>query len=148
MILQLSPPEHFSWIAERASVIVGPAFRAIEAIGEGGQIVGMVGFEVGLPNTNILHIAMEVPDRVPREVRRQALQMLVMAAFRTTFLGMWKKLAICHVLSTNTRSLSLVKRVGFREVYRGKDYFADGVDVVTFEMNRDEAVEHGWVPKE
>ncbi len=148
MILRPAPAEHYPWIAERASVVVGPAFRAIEAIGEQGQIVGMVGMEIAVPNTASLHIAMEEPAAVPREVRRKALRMLITAAFRTTFLGLWKQIAVAQVLSTNDRSLSLVRRVGFREVFRGKDYWAEGVDIVTFEMRRDECAAHGWIPKE
>jgi ribosomal protein S18 acetylase RimI-like enzyme len=89
----------------------------------------MAGLDGWTGNTVSMHVAC----RNPHVIRQ-----LARAAFTMAFITCGKKIALCTVKGTNDRSLRLVRGVGFREVFRGVDYFADGVDFVGHEMRRDE----------
>jgi len=126
-VRQASQPE-YSWIANKAKIAVGPEFRAICAV-DGERIVGMVGFDGWTDNLVCVHIALEAPG---------ALRALLKMAFGIAFRQTGRKIVGCTVVSSNDRSTRLVKHLGFREVFRGRNYWADGVDVVWYEMTAEE----------
>lgn len=126
MIARVAPPEHYQWIAERASLVIGPAFHAIEAI-DGDRIAGMVGFDGWTESAVAMHVALDHPV---------AFRRLLRPAFGIAFQDPSRRVAICTVLSNNARSLRLVQHVGFREVFRGRSWWSSDVDVVFFEMKR------------
>ena len=135
MNIRTAPPEHFPWIAERAGLVVGPAFTAVEAMDDKGRIHGMIGFDGFLPNSLSMSIALDNPAVFTK---------LLVPAMWWVFEGAKKNLATCAVLSTNKRSLRLVQHVGFREVFRGRNWWQQDVDLVFFEMRRTEC---RWLPK-
>lgn len=127
------PPERHPWIAERAGLSLHPAFMAIEAVDEHGNTAGAVGFDGWWAGACALHVAVDNPI---------ALRRLVTAGFGAAFddppRGFGKRAVTATVLSTNERSLRLVRKLGFRHVHTGKGYAGSGVDVEFFEMRRDE----------
>jgi hypothetical protein len=125
--VQPAPAAHYPWLAQRAHLIVGSQFRAIEAIDGAGRIVAMVGYDGWTESAVSMHVTLEYPA---------ALRRILRPAFGIPFVELGKKLVLCQVLSTNAQSLALVKGVGFRQVYRGRDWWADGVDLVFFEMRK------------
>lgn len=129
MIVRAAPPEHYGWIAERASLVPGPAFRAIEAVDEAGKIHGQVGYDGWTPNAVCMHVALEHPA---------ALRHLLRPGFGIPFCELGREVALACVLSTNARSLALVPRLGFRFAYRVRDGWRRGVDLVWFEMRRED----------
>lgn len=145
MIVQPAPTEHFAWLAERANLVPGPQFGAIEAVTDGERIVGMVGFDGWLPNAVSLHVAMEEPDRVPRELRREALRQLTRVGFGIAFNGCGRNVALATVLSSNERSIRFTESLGFRKVATLTDAWAPGVDLLIYQMRRDEC---RWLRKE
>lgn len=135
MIVRVAPPEHWCWIAERAQLLVGPGFGVVEAIedlrgAEGPvRILAQVAFDGWTSNSVSLHVAVEAPI---------ALRRLVKQCFGMAFGQFGKRVVTAMVLSTNARSLALVEHLGFREVYRGREWWAPGVDMVIFEMRRED----------
>jgi hypothetical protein len=129
MRVLIAPPQHYPWLCQRAGVTPGPEFRALEVVDDDWGIHAMAGLDGWTGNTVSMHVAC----RNPHVIRQ-----LARAAFMMAFVTCGKKLALCTVKGTNDRSLRLVRGLGFREVFRGKDYFADGVDFVGHEMRRDE----------
>jgi RimJ/RimL family protein N-acetyltransferase len=131
--VQAAPPEHHGWIAERAGLVLHPGFMALEAVDEAGRILGMVGFDGWWPGAVAMHIALEHPA---------ALRHLLRPAFGVAFdakpAGFDKATATASVLSTNERSLRLVRHLGFRHVHTGRDYAGPGVHIEFFEMRREE----------
>ena len=93
------------------------------------KIVGMVGFDGWTASSVSMHIAIDDP---------MVLRRLIKPSFGVAFYEFGKEVVTVTVLSTNTRSLKLVKGLGFREVYRGKDWVDHGVDLVIHEMRRGE----------
>jgi len=133
VIVRPAPPEHFAWLAERAHIVVNENFRAMEAI-SGYRILAMVGFDGWTPASVMLHIALSHPA---------ALRHVLVPAFRLAFdppnavvPGCGKRLINLTVLSSNTRSLALVRALGFRETHRIRGGWSKGVDIVLFEMRR------------
>jgi RimJ/RimL family protein N-acetyltransferase len=127
--VRAAPPEHLSWLASRAHLTLTPALRAREAVDETGRILGMVGFDGWLGNACQVHVALEDP-RVLRRLARDG--------FRIVFEELGYAACMAPVLGTNARSLRMVAGLGFREVHRGKDWIASGVDLVFHEMRREE----------
>ncbi len=129
MIVRAAPPEHFSWIADRAGLVPGGGFHALEAVDASGRIHGMVGFDGWTPNAVALHVAIDHPA---------ALRHLIRPSFAIAFESFGRSVVVATVLSANTKSLRLVRHLGFREVMRGRDWWAPGVDMVWHEMRREE----------
>lgn len=127
--VRAAPAEHYPWIASRAGCVLTAAFRAIEAVRSDGTIVGMVAYSEWTPNAVVMHVAIEHPA---------ALRHLLRAGFEYPFIESGRRIALCAVLSSNARSLVLVRRLGFRETHRIRDGWVEGVDIVSFEMNRSE----------
>lgn len=122
-------PEHYGWIAQRAQLVVTDGFRAIEAIDSAGRIVGMVGYDGWTPNSCAMHVAIEEPIAVRRLLR---------PGFGIPFLELQKGVVLASVLSTNAKSLQLVSGLGFRALTRMRDAWDKGVDVLLFEMRRED----------
>jgi hypothetical protein len=129
MIVRAAPPEHYGWIAQRAQLVPGPSFRAIEAVDEQGRIHGMVGYDGWTENMVCVHIALDHPG---------ALRHLIKPGFGIPFLELGRGVLVAQVLSTNERSLRLMTRLGFTYLSRVRDGWAKGVDVCLFEMRRED----------
>lgn len=138
--VQAAPPEHHPWIAERAHLALHPGFMALEAIDEGGRIIGMVGFDSWWPGAVALHVALAHPAAL-RHLIRPAAGVVFDAPPR----GFGRRAVTATVLSSNARSLHLAQSFGFRLVYVGRDYAGPGVDVHFFEMRREEC---RWIPRQ
>jgi len=126
-----APPEHYGWIAERAHLVIGDSFRAIEAL-NGDRIVAMVGYDGWTPNSCSMHMACDEPIAARRIIR---------PAFGLVFdprpKGYGLGVALGAVLSTNPQALALDLHLGFREVARLRDAFDKGVDLIILEMRRE-----------
>jgi len=129
VIVQAAPWFHFNWLLERSGAVGSDGFKAIEALGPDGRIHGMVGFDGWTMNSVCMHIALDNPA---------AFRSLVHPIFEYAFHQCNRGIALCTVRSNNTRSLRLCERVGFREAYRVRDGFEVGIDLVLFEMRREE----------
>jgi hypothetical protein len=121
------PPEHYPWIAKRASLVIGSQFRAIEAIDSNGRVHGAVGYDGWTPGAVCVHVALDHPA---------ALRHLLKPGFRIPFDEFGRKVVLATVLSSNARSLALVTSLGFIESHRIVDGWSEGVDMVLFEMRR------------
>jgi RimJ/RimL family protein N-acetyltransferase len=118
-----------TWLASRAGITVHAGLEAIKATDTAGRIVGMVGFDGWTPNALCMHIALEYPG---------ALRRLIRPGFDIAFNRLQKRLVIVTVLSTNKRSLALVRHLGFIETHRILDGWDVGAHLVIHEMRRHE----------
>ena len=126
--VSLAHPEELHWLAKRAGLTVHSGLQALKVM-KGDRIVGMVGFDGQTRTSVAIHVAVDDP---------LVLRSLIRPAFGYAFYELGKVIALAQVLSTNARSLKLVKGLGFREVCRGKDWVDHGVDMVIHEMKRGE----------
>lgn len=129
MIVTAAHPSDYDWIAQRAALVVGPQFRAIKAVDGSGRIHGMVGYDSWTQNAVSMHVAVDTPT---------ALRSLIPPAFRIPFLEFGLGVALATVLSTNTRSLALVRKLGFHEAVRLQEAWAKDVDMIIFHMRRED----------
>jgi RimJ/RimL family protein N-acetyltransferase len=49
-----------------------------------------------------------------------------------------RNILLATIMASNEKSMSLAKRLGFREVFRGRDWFTHGSDLVWLEMRRED----------
>lgn len=129
MIVRAAPAEHLSWLASRAGLYVHPGLKAIEAVDDSGRIHGMVGYDGWTKNACCAHIALDNPG---------ALRHLLKPGFGIPFIEFGFGVLLVQVVSTNTRSLKLVPKLGFRFAYRVRDGWAPGADMIWFEMRKEE----------
>jgi len=138
-----APPVSLPWLWSRVGCSYTAEFRAIVAIRDTADmenvratdIAGMVGYDLWTDNGVVMHIAIDSPA---------ALRSLIVPAFEYPFIQGKKGLAMATVRSDNQKSLELCRHVGFRETHRVKDGFEVGVDMVFFEMRKEEC---RWIGK-
>jgi len=124
--VMLAHPDDMHWLAKRAGLSLHAGLQGLKVV-KNDRIVGMVGFDGQTRTSVAIHVAVDDPF---------VLRTLIRPAFGYAFYELGKVIAIAQVLSTNARSLKLVKGLGFREVCRGKDWVDHGVDMVIHEMKR------------
>lgn len=148
--VQAAKPEHFYWLKSRTSCALEDGFRAIEVLDPHdidwcplcqswhGRIKGMTGFGGWTPNTVSMHVAMDSPF---------ALRMLAPASLFYAFRESGKKAALGLTVGDNAQALALNRKLGFKEVYRQRDGWSDGVDLVLQELRREdwEKDPRGWL---
>jgi hypothetical protein len=104
-------------------------FRGIVQLNDYMEIVAAVGYDSWTPNSVQMHIWIPRPAEMTR--------LFIQEGFRYPF-DSGKGLVIGLTPGNNAAALNFNKRVGFREVYRMKDAWEVGVDVVVQEMRKDE----------
>lgn len=129
MEVRAAPAEHFGWLLSRIGLAPGVDFKAIEAVDAKGEIRGMVGYDHWTHNSVNAHIALDSPI---------ALRSLIRAAFAYPFEQVGFGVLVCPVASDNEASMRLCRGLGFREAYRMRDGHDVGVDLVLWEMRREE----------
>lgn len=124
------PSRDLAWIAERTGAAYSVNARAIEAYDEKtGRTVGMMGYDSFTHNSAQISIALDVPA---------AWRRLARPAFEYPFLELKRGVLIALVSSANERSLHLTAHVGFRTAHKIRDAILPGVDLVLFEMRRED----------
>jgi RimJ/RimL family protein N-acetyltransferase len=120
----------FRWLCERTESNLTWKARGIECVDErDGKIVGQVAYDNPTPNACTGHIALAFPAVWRR---------LLYPTFEYPFLEADKGVLVIAVASDNARSLRLVRRCGFRVLCVVRDYVRVGIDMVQFEMRREE----------
>ena len=128
MIVRAAHPSDFAWICQRTGIAPAADMRVIEAVDDSGRTLAQIAAEGWTPNAVRLHIAVDEPI---------ALRDLLRAAAIWIFQQAGKRVAIGVVKGDHARSLRLAKRIGFREVYRVRDGWAEGVDLVALELRKE-----------
>ena len=129
MIVRAAHPSHFGWLLSRIGLALSMGMRAIEAVSETGEILGMVGYDSWMPNSVAMHFALESP---------LAGRALCGPAFSYAFEEAGKGVVLGFIPAYRQRAVSIAKRLGFREVVRFRDGWEAGVDLVSLEMRREE----------
>jgi RimJ/RimL family protein N-acetyltransferase len=104
-------------------------FKGIVQLNDYYEIVAAVGYDHWTPNSVQLHIWIPRPAEMCRTFLREG--------FRYPFEIGRKGLVVGLTPSNNAAALNFNRRVGFKEVYRMKDAWDKGVDVVVQEMRKE-----------
>lgn len=111
-------------------------FRGIALLRD-GVLVAATGYDHWTPNSVQMHVWVPHPKKLgPAFVRE---------SFRYPFEIGGRGLVVGITPSDNAAALRFNKHIGFREVYRVKDAWSEGVDMVVQEMRKDEC---RWLRKE
>lgn len=134
--VEAAPTASFSWLLERIGYAPTTDFRAIQAVTPYGRICGMVGFDHWMPNSCQMHVALDTPI---------ATRALLHPAFSYPFEEAGKTVALGFVPGSRARSLRLARSLGFTEAWRVRDGWERGVDLVAFEMRKENC---RWIRKQ
>lgn len=129
MRIRAAEQSDLEWLAQRTGWVFTQNARGVAAFDRLGRTRGVVGFDEWTPNSVRAHMAVAAPI-VWRTLARPA--------FSYPFVECNKALLLAVVNSDNARSVQLVRRFGFREVHAVKDGWERGVDLLMFQMHRDE----------
>lgn len=121
--------EDMGWLIQRTGCALTPSARGIKAVDDTGRIHGMVAYDGWTPNAVSAHMATDHPA-----VWRTLLQ----PAFAYPFEQCDKRMLLVCVNSDNDRSVQLVRRFGFREIHRVQNGWSPSVDLLMFQMHREE----------
>jgi RimJ/RimL family protein N-acetyltransferase len=132
----LRTAEEARWIAERAKVTWTEDANGIIAY-RGEEIVGAVVFEQWTHNSAALHFAIGTP----MILRHGFLEEL----FTYLFITAGRRIALGGQPSSNVRMSRFVEKLGFKEVHRIEDGFADGDDMIIYELRKEDCrfIDHG-----
>lgn len=122
-------PKDFAWLIKRTQCALTFNARGIKAVDDAGRIHGMVAYDGWTPNAVSAHMATDNPA---------AWRSLIGPAFSYPFEECGRTLLLVCVNSDNARSVQLVRRFGFRQVHAVKNGWERGVDLLFFQMHRDE----------
>ena len=139
-VVQRAPFAHRRWLQGKTNVEVGDGFVAIEAVDPSrieycyscrrahGRIVGMVGYDGWTHTACSMHVAIETPA---------AVRALLRPAFDYAFNHKQRKVVLGITPGDNAAALRFNRHLGFSQVHRVKDGWAEGIDLVVQEMRRD-----------
>ncbi|NBD11831.1 hypothetical protein [Corallococcus silvisoli] len=134
--VRAAPPEHFVWLEGRTGCVLTRGARAIEAVDAAGSIRGMVAYDNWTESAVSAHMAVESAS---------VWRTLLRPAFEYPFVQAGKQLLLGFIIASNKQSMAFVQRVGFREAHRIQDGWAAGVDLVIWQMRRQDC---RWLGKE
>lgn len=129
MSVTAGTPEALAWLCERAGCVLTPSATSVQAVDGTGRIRGVLAFDCWTLTAAQAHMAVDTPI-VWRHLLRPGFDYVFRQARRSVLLGV--------IPSSNTRSCAMARAAGLREVYRVKDGWAVGDDLVVHEMRRDE----------
>ena len=120
---------HLDWLVRRVGCARVADLRGVTVEDASGRTLGVAGLCSWTPNGAELHFALSSPT---------AIRSLAPAVAEYLFLQSERVLALARVVSSNVRSRRLVEWLGFREAHRIRGGWADGVDIILYEMRRDD----------
>ena len=125
-------PFSFQRHAEAVKRHVNPVYcedtKGIVAEQDDGRLAGVVLLDMWTLNSVQMHIGIVDPmclSKLHREVAEYV------------FLTCNRKIMIGLTPSINEKAIKLNRHFGFEEVYRVKDAVSDGVDIIVFELRRE-----------
>lgn len=121
-------PEHWDWVQQHVGILQAPDAKGIVALDAKSQIAGVIVGERWVPASCIAHIAVPNPMAIRRGLIEEWYRYVFVTAERRAMLGI--------IRSDMPKSLNLVRHLGWRELYRHTDGYAQGVDLVHFEYMR------------
>lgn len=129
MITKLNSAE-VNWFLKAISYSPTVGFKAIGQLDVEGLLIAAVGYDHWTPNSVQMHIWIPHTDKISKT--------FIQEGFRYPFEICGRGLVVGLTPGNNAAALHFNKRVGFKEVYRMKDAWDVGVDVVVQEMRREE----------
>lgn len=117
------PPVVWTWLNQRTRLPWSSDLRSVGLMRPDGTIAAAVGFNGWQTSSCFMHVAFDTPHSLTRSLLR--------AAFDYPFVRNGKEAVYALIDQGNDECLRLVRKLGYREIYRT-------VDCVFFEMLADE----------
>lgn len=127
--VRAAPPAHFAWLESRTGCVLTRCARAIEAVDATGRIRGMVAYDNWTEAAVFAHMAVESAS---------VWRALLRPAFEYPFVQLEREILFGLIVASNVRSMALVEALGFRQAHRVRDGWSRGVDMVLWEMRRED----------
>jgi hypothetical protein len=114
------------WLEERAGCVLTRNARVMKVVDDTGRTRGAVAYDDIIANGSCeVHMAVDTP---------WAWRRLIPACFIYPFITLGLRVVVGVTPGGNARALAVNKHLGFRETYRVRDGWAEGVDMVVQEL--------------
>lgn len=123
-----APQNNLGWLVSRANCHLTSDFRAIQVVDSRNAVRGMIGYCNWRPNSAQVHFALESPI---------AARCLIGPAFEFPFLQARVGVLHSQIPANNAKSVRIAKSFGFSESGRILDGWAPGIDLICFEMRKE-----------
>lgn len=119
----------FGWIVERTGCALTAGARGIKAVDRSGRTRGMVVYDGWTESAAQAHMAVDSPV---------VWRSLIRPAFSYPFEECGRRVLLGIIPEHNAASLRMTEHLGFRLAHRITDGWAQGDDLLIFEMRREE----------
>jgi len=119
---------HGTWVREHIQPVFSEGMRGIMAHRDDGSIAGGVILDCWAPNSCQVHIGAETPMVWKHGLHKEI--------FNYVFNDCDRKFIFGFTQSDNEKAVKFNEHIGFKEVYRVPDGFADGVDFIVYQLNK------------
>ncbi len=119
---------HGDWVRRHIQPVFTEGMKGIMALRDSGSIAGGVILDCWTPNSCQVHIGAETPM-----VWKHGLHTEV---FKYVFETSGRKFMFGFTPSNNEKAVTFNEHIGFKEVYRVQDGFADGTDFIIYRLDK------------
>jgi len=126
----MSIEHHWGIVQEKIGLFMSEDTRGIVAIEDDGTVSGSIVFQNWAYSSAMVHIWVENPMVIRRGLLSEACRYFFDVCGKTVMVGM--------TVADNYDALKFIAHVGFKEKYRIKDGFKEGVDWVLQEARRED----------
>lgn len=122
-------PEALRWLEARTGAVLTGNARGVAAVGAAGRVRGVVAYDCWTPNAVQAHMAVDTPV---------AWRALLRPVFEYPFEQAGKKLLLGIIPADNSRSARMAESLGLKLAHRVPDGWSDGVDLLVYQMRRED----------
>lgn len=122
-------PEALRWLEAQTGAVLTSGARGISAVDSAGRVRGVVAYDGWTPNAVQAHMAVDTPV---------AWRALLRPVFEYPFEQAGRRLMLGIIPADNTRSARMAESLGFRLAHRVPDGWSVGVDLLVYQMRREE----------
>lgn len=127
--MRVQASSNFEWLVQRTGCELTARAKAIEAVDTHGRIHGMVALDLWTVSAAHMHVALD---------SAAGSRALLRPAFEWLFVQGGRSLALGVIRASNLKSLRLAKHLGFRDLTRIRNGWAEGEDMCLLQMRKEE----------
>ena len=121
---------HGNWVRQFIQPVFTEGMKGVMAHRDDGSVAGGVILDCWTPNSCQVHIGAETPMVWKHGLHKEV--------FKYVFETTGRKFMFGFTPSSNDKAINFNEHIGFKEVYRVPDGYADGIDFIVYRLDKAE----------